>query len=96
VVRRGNERHRGGCRGTKIAAGVVSPEGELLSEVRYPTENGRERLLSTIAEAIAKIERGYEVGGVCLAVPGYILARAPSRENRWEADKSMSEQDMAK
>ena len=82
--------------GTKIAAGVVSPEGELLSEVRYPTENGRERLLSTIAEAIAKVERGYEVGGVYLAVPGFILARAPSRENLCEADKSMSEQDMAK
>jgi glucokinase len=61
--------------GTKIAAGVVSPEGELLSEVRYPTENVRERLLSTIAEAIAEVERGYEVGGVCLAVPGFILAR---------------------
>jgi glucokinase len=61
--------------GTKIAAGVVSPEGELLREVRYPTANARERLLSTIAEAIAEVRRGYEVGGVCLAVPGFILAR---------------------
>jgi glucokinase len=61
--------------GTKIAAGVVSPEGEVLNEVRYPTVNVRELLLSTIAEAIAEVMRGYEVGGVCLAVPGYILAR---------------------
>jgi glucokinase len=61
--------------GTKIAAGVVSPEGKLLNEVRYPTANVRERLLSTIAEAIAEVKRGYEVGGVCLAVPGFILAR---------------------
>jgi glucokinase len=61
--------------GTKIAAGVVSPEGKLLNEVRYPTANVRERLLSTIAEAIAEVKRGHEVGGVCLAVPGFILAR---------------------
>src|SRR5215208_1871012 len=60
--------------GTEIAAGVISPEGKLLSEVRRPTANVRELLLSTIAEAIAEVTEGYEVGGVCLAVPGYILA----------------------
>jgi glucokinase len=61
--------------GTKIAAGVVSPEGWLLNEVTYPTADARERLLSIIAEAITEVQRGYEVGGVCLAVPGFILAR---------------------
>ena len=61
--------------GTKIAAGVISVEGEILSEVRYPTTNVREPLLSAIAEAIADVKAGYEVGGVCLAVPGFILAR---------------------
>jgi len=61
--------------GTKVAAGVISPQGKLLSEVKYPTANVRELLLSTIAEAIAEVRRGYEVGGVCLAVPGFILAR---------------------
>src|ERR671911_447010 len=61
--------------GTKIAAGVVSSEGRLLNEVTYPTADTRERLLSTIAEAIMAVKRGYEVGGVCLAVPGFILAR---------------------
>lgn len=60
--------------GTKIAAGLVSPEGKLLNEARYSTANVREQLLSTIAEAISEVTTGYEVGGVCLAVPGFILA----------------------
>src|SRR5215213_4988619 len=60
--------------GTKIAAGVVAREGDLLNEVRYPTANVRELVLSTIAEAIAEVKRGHEVGGICLAVPGFILA----------------------
>jgi glucokinase len=61
--------------GTKIAAGVISSEGEIQSEVRYPTANAREPLLSTITEAIADVKAGFDVGGVCLAVPGFILAR---------------------
>jgi glucokinase len=61
--------------GTKIAAGVISAEGEILSEVRYPTTNVREPLLSAITEAIAEVKGAYEIGGVCLAVPGFILAR---------------------
>ena len=61
--------------GTKIAAGVISPGGEILSEVTYPTADVRERLLSTIAEAISDARGGHEVGCVCLAVPGFILAR---------------------
>src|SRR5688572_27090961 len=62
-------------RGTKIAAGLVATEGELLSEVRYPTANVREQLLSRSAEAIMEVKIGCEVGGVCLAVSGFILAR---------------------
>ena len=60
--------------GTKIAAGVVTPEGEVLNEVRYPSSGPTERLLSSIARAINDVRDGYEVGGVCLAVPGNILA----------------------
>jgi len=61
--------------GTKIAAGVVTPEGEVLAEARYPTATTtKERLLSSIARAVVEVRDGFEVGGVCLAVPGSILA----------------------
>ena len=61
--------------GTKIAAGVVSPGGELLAQVRYPTPHAPERLVEAIVRAIKEVGDGNEVGGVCLAVPGLILAR---------------------
>ena len=61
--------------GTKIAATVVSPEGKILNETRYPTQAvPPNRLVGTIAEAITEVKDGFEVGGVCLAVPGLILA----------------------
>jgi len=60
--------------GTKIAAGVVSPEGEVLHEVRYPSAGPRERLLSSIARAIDEVREGFEVGSVCLAVPGFVMS----------------------
>ena len=64
--------------GTKIAAGVVTPEGEVLKETRYATPNSKQRLVESIARAITEVKNGYEVGGVCLAVPGLIL----SQENK--------------
>ncbi|MBA3585435.1 MAG: ROK family protein [Gemmatimonadetes bacterium] len=60
--------------GTKIAAGVVSAEGKLLDEVRYPTPHSPKKLVEAIAGAVAEVGDGYEIGGVCLAVPGNILA----------------------
>jgi glucokinase len=60
--------------GTKIAAGVVTPEGEILDEVRYPTPASSKRLVESIARAVAEVKDGYEVGGVCLAVPGQIFS----------------------
>ena len=61
--------------GTKIAAAVVSAEGEVLNEVRYPTQAvPPNRLVGTIAGAIMEVRDGFEVGGVCLAVPGLIMA----------------------
>jgi len=60
--------------GTKIAAGVVTPDGEILNEVRYPSAGPRERLLSSIARAVDEVKDGYEVGAVCLAVPGFVLS----------------------
>ena len=64
--------------GTKIAAGVVSPEGEVLADVRYPTPHAPEKLVETIVRSVGEVMDGHEVGGVCLAVPGLILAQ----ENR--------------
>ena len=64
--------------GTKIAAGVVSPEGEVLSEARYPSHGTSEALMSSIVQAVEEVRGEHEVGGVCLAVPGLILAK----ENR--------------
>jgi len=60
--------------GTKIAAGVVTPEGKLLNAVRYPTPRSPETLIENIAGAITAVGDGYEVRGVCLAVPGLVLA----------------------
>jgi glucokinase len=60
--------------GTQIAAGVVTPEGEILNEVRYATAASPERLLSSIARAITEAKDGFEVGGACLAVPGFVMA----------------------
>lgn len=60
--------------GTKIAAAVVTPEGKILNETRYPTQAiPPNRLVETIADAITEVKNGFEVGGVCVAVPGLIL-----------------------
>ena len=58
--------------GTKIAAAVVTPEGEILNEVRYPSSGPKERLLSSIARSVNEVRDRFEVGGVCLAVPGTV------------------------
>jgi glucokinase len=61
--------------GTKIAAAVVSPEGKILNEERYPTQAiPPNRLIDTIARAILEVKDGFEVGGACLAVPGFVLS----------------------
>src|SRR5918911_3682877 len=61
--------------GTKIAAAVVTPEGKILNEVRYPTQAvPPNRLVETIARAITEVRNGFEVGGACLAVPGFVLS----------------------
>jgi glucokinase len=64
--------------GTKIAAGIVNAEGEILDEVRYPTPHSPEKLVEAIARSIAEVGDDFEVSAACLAVPGLILAE----ENR--------------
>ncbi len=61
--------------GTKIAAAVVSAEGKILGQRRYPTPRASEPLVESIARAVEEVRDGFEVGGVCLAVPGLILAQ---------------------
>ena len=60
--------------GTKISAGVVTPEGELLNEVRYSSKGSTEELLDNIARAVREVREGYEASATCLAVPGLIVA----------------------
>jgi glucokinase len=60
--------------GTKIAAGVVTPEGRILKETRSPTPASPVRLLESIARAVLEVKDGFEVDGVCLAVAGLVLA----------------------
>jgi glucokinase len=64
--------------GTKIAAGVVTPEGKILKGTRYPTPASGDLLVESIARAVLEVKDGFEVGGACLAVAGLILAQ----ENR--------------
>jgi glucokinase len=64
--------------GTKIAAGLVTPAGEILKEARYPTPASGDRLVESIARAVLEVKDGFEVGGACLAVAGLIL----TQENR--------------
>jgi glucokinase len=60
---------------TKIAAGVISPEGDVLSRMRCPTAKMPEKLLSGIVRAVLEVKDGFEIGGVCVAVPGLILSQ---------------------
>lgn len=60
---------------TKIAAGVVSPEGKVLGRARYPTAKTPEKLLSGILRAVREVGDGFEVKGVCVAVPGSLLTQ---------------------
>jgi glucokinase len=57
---------------------VVTPEGKVLKETRYPTPASPGQLVESIARAVLEVKDGFEVGGVCLAVAGLILAQ----ENR--------------
>jgi glucokinase len=43
---------------TKLAAGVVSPGGEVLSKVWYPTADSPKRLLETVVRAVEEVGTG--------------------------------------
>src|ERR687886_2914570 len=74
--------------GTKIAAAVVTPEGQILNEVRYPTQAvPPNRLTETIARAILEVKDGFEAGGACLAGAGFLV----SAENKGIFDPHLHE-----
>ena len=52
--------------GTKIAAGVVTPEGKILDEVRYPTPHSPATLVEIIARAISEVGDGPRSEGPAL------------------------------
>ena len=61
--------------GTKIAAAVVTENGRILAETRYPSSGPQERLLSSIVRAINEVSEGIgEIGGVCIAAPGFVMS----------------------
>ena len=60
---------------TKIAAGVISPKGKVLARARYPTARTPEKLIAGIARAVSEVKDGFEVEGVCVAVPGLLRAQ---------------------
>ena len=59
--------------GTKIAAGVVSSDGDLVAKVRRETPaQDVEAIESAIADAVAELRRDHDVAGIGVAAAGYI------------------------
>jgi glucokinase len=59
--------------GTKIAAGVVSPKGEVISRVRIPTPSEPELIVDAIAGAVQQLRCGcHDVQAVGIGAAGYI------------------------
>ena len=59
--------------GTKIAAGVVGPEGEILSRVRVPTPHDPTRVAGAIASAVEQVRQGWDgVRAVGIGAAGYV------------------------
>lgn len=61
--------------GTKIAAGIVNKQGEILEEIVKPTPAvSAKAVISAIVEACAELIERYEVKGICVAAPGFVDA----------------------
>jgi glucokinase len=61
--------------GTKIAAGVVDPKGELISHVRVPTPSDPDLILGAITSAVQEVGRGHsDVRAIGIGVAGYVDA----------------------
>jgi glucokinase len=58
--------------GTKIAAGVVDENGEILARTRVPTPADPQWAVGAIADAVKELRAQYEVTAVGVGAPGYI------------------------
>ncbi len=59
--------------GTKIAAGVVGPKGEIISRVRVPTPADPELILAAITDAVRQVRNGCgDVHAIGIGAAGFI------------------------
>src|SRR5881409_3153802 len=58
--------------GTKIAAGVVDEEGNILSTHKVPTPGTPEAIVDAIASAVEGARAGHEIVGVGIGAAGYV------------------------
>jgi glucokinase len=58
--------------GTKIAAGVVDEDGNILSTFKVPTPHGADAIVEAIASAVAGARTGHEIVGVGIGAAGYV------------------------
>lgn len=58
--------------GTKIAAGVVDEEGNILSTHKVPTPGTPEGIVDAIASAVEGARAGHEIVGVGIGAAGYV------------------------
>ncbi|HXV94092.1 MAG TPA: ROK family protein, partial [Pseudonocardia sp.] len=58
--------------GTSVRAGVVAPDGTVLDTVRRPTPGSDAALEAAIAGTVAELARLHPVGGVGLALAGFV------------------------
>ncbi|MET7516702.1 ROK family glucokinase [Streptomyces sp. NPDC005480] len=58
--------------GTKIAAGVVDEEGNILSTFKVPTPSTSEAIVDAIASAVEGARAGHEIVGVGIGAAGYV------------------------
>ncbi|POX52924.1 glucokinase [Streptomyces sp. Ru71] len=58
--------------GTKIAAGVVDEEGNILSTFKVPTPTTPEAIIDAIASAVEGARAGHEIVGVGIGAAGYV------------------------
>ncbi|NKQ23463.1 ROK family glucokinase [Streptomyces galbus] len=58
--------------GTKIAAGVVDEEGNILSTFKVPTPTTPEAIVDAIASAVEGARAGHEIVGVGIGAAGYV------------------------